>query len=201
MIYTTFSSTKREFTDKEATIALSFFEEKKREILKKNEEDNVLRKEIPPEENTSVKKDIARETKNPKKKETKLIKPIKSIDKKADEPDEEIEKNDEDKEIESLNLSAREKFNIQSQLKMCYSRAVKLSNAKNQVSLSVSISIDGEINTDIEKIADLDRYGTDLNYKIAIDNAIVALELCSPLRNMPMDKYDIWKEVVVEFGD
>lgn len=107
--------------------------------------------------------------------------------------------------LENIDLSAREKFNIQSQLKRCYSRAVSETNYHNKekVMLQVSINEDGVINSDIDDVIDMKRYNDpkDVAYKIAIDNARRAIELCSPIRNLPTDKYEIWKEVVLEFGE
>jgi aminopeptidase-like protein len=37
------------------------------------------------------------------------------------------------------------------------------------------------------------------NYKIVIDNIKRALDLCSPLRNLPIEKYDSWKEIILQF--
>jgi hypothetical protein len=37
------------------------------------------------------------------------------------------------------------------------------------------------------------------DYKIVIDNIKRALDLCSPLRNLPIEKYDSWKEIILQF--
>jgi len=112
-------------------------------------------------------------------------------------------KEDEMSNLENLNLSAREKFNIQSQLKSCYYRSTVNSN-KNKIPLVIRVRIlaDGTINFDAEKIIDAERYNDpkESDYRMAIDNIVATLEFCSPLRNMPSDKYDIWKEFAIEFG-
>jgi hypothetical protein len=106
--------------------------------------------------------------------------------------------------IESLNLSSREKFNIQSQLKRCYARAIEESklNSKTKISTKVNLSRDGYIESNLEDIIDEELYNNPkgIDYKIAVNNARRALDLCSPLRNLPLDKFDIWKEVIFEFG-
>lgn len=106
--------------------------------------------------------------------------------------------------IENLNLSAREKFNIQSQLRRCYNRAIDETKLESDLKITVQakISEDGYINSNLKEIIDKERYNNpkEPSYKIAIDNASRALELCSPLRNLPLDKYYIWKEVVFDFG-
>lgn len=107
--------------------------------------------------------------------------------------------------LENIDLSVREKFNIQSQLQRCYYRAVSESgfHIKDSILIPVSINEEGVINSDIDDAIDLERYNNakDPNYKIMIDNARRALELCSPIRNLPLDKYEIWKNVILEFGD
>lgn len=107
--------------------------------------------------------------------------------------------------IENIDLSAREKFNIQSQLKMCYRRAIdetKLSS-KIKISVKLSISEDGYVESDLEDLIDMTRYNNpkEAGYKISVDNVRRAIDLCSPLRNLPLEKYEIWKEIILEFND
>lgn len=107
--------------------------------------------------------------------------------------------------VENIDLSAREKFNIQSQLKRCYRRAIDetklMSNIK--IMVKVQISEEGYIESDIDEMIDMERYNnpTETGYKIVIDNVRRAIDLCSPLRNLPLDKYDVWKEAVLEFDE
>ncbi len=125
-------------------------------------------------------------------------------EKKAEEKDEAIAANDNNiNSLENINLSVREKFNIQSQLRVCYKRAIKENGKDSQIKVTVAVNIaeDGSIASNFDDIIDLTKYKQDSKYKIAIDNARRALELCSPLRNLPLDKYDIWKEVLLEFDE
>lgn len=106
--------------------------------------------------------------------------------------------------LETIDLSAREKFNIQSQLKRCYHRALDETkmDSKTTILVKVKVSEDGYIDSDLDDLVDISRYNdpTETQYKISIDSVRRALDLCSPLRNLPLDKYDVWKEVVLEFG-
>ncbi len=131
-----------------------------------------------------------------------------SENKKDADSQEEVQKNSkasQAKNLDNIDLSAREKYNIQSQLKRCYARAVAETNYNNneKITLQVSINEEGVINSDIEDAIDLARYNNpkEINYKIAIDNARRAIELCSPIRNLPSEKYEIWKEVILDFGN
>ncbi len=116
-----------------------------------------------------------------------------------------LENNDNINSLENINLSLREKFNIQSQLRVCYKRAIKENGKDSQIKITIKVNIaeDGSIEANFDDIIDVARYNNlkDHKYKIAIDNAKKALELCSPLRNLPLDKYDIWKEVLLEFDE
>ena len=125
-------------------------------------------------------------------------------EKKAEEKDEAIAANDNNiNSLQNINLSVREKFNIQSQLRVCYKRAIKENGKDSQIKVTVAVNIaeDGSIAPNFDDIIDPTKYKQDSKYKIAIDNARRALELCSPLRNLPLDKYDIWKEVLLEFDE
>ncbi len=106
--------------------------------------------------------------------------------------------------LENIDLSAREKFNIQSQLKRCYHRALDETkmDSKATILIKVRVSEDGYIDSDLDELIDINRYNnpSEIQYKISIDSVRRALDLCSPLRNLPLDKYDIWKEVVLEFN-
>ncbi len=50
-------------------------------------------------------------------------------------------------------------------------------------------------------MVDLEKYNNPIHkdYKIVIDNIKRALDLCSPLRNLPIEKYDSWKEIILQF--
>jgi hypothetical protein len=106
-------------------------------------------------------------------------------------------------DLENLNLSAREKFNIQTQLKSCYHRAlINDPENKNLVTIKVKVLPDGTIDFDAEKIIDMKRYNDpkEANYRKTMDSVISTIEFCSPLRNLPADKYDVWKEFTIQFG-
>lgn len=107
--------------------------------------------------------------------------------------------------IDSLDLSAREKFNIQSQLKRCYRRALNENELRSKLYLAVVVEIDedGYIDSSLDYLTNSKEYNNpkDPSNKIAVDNIRRALELCSPLRNLPKDKYDTWKIISLEFDE
>lgn len=105
--------------------------------------------------------------------------------------------------LENSGLSSREKLNILTQLKACYQRAIQETKQRSNYGLiiQVSISVDGIIDGNFDSVIDQKKYHDPQNgdYKIMINNAKKALDLCSPLRNLPQDKYNIWKEIIVKF--
>ena len=118
--------------------------------------------------------------------------------------------------IESLNLLVREKFNIQNQIKRCYQNALK-EDGDNKVMINVHIFIaqDGFINLDSIIFKEFSKYqNKDLSktkdtteeqaslteYQKAIETVKKALKFCNPIRNLPQDKYNIWKEIDLQFN-
>lgn len=127
-----------------------------------------------------------------------------------DENDEEDEDQDdsysfESKKIDGLNLLVREKFNIQSQIKRCYRKALKADTMKNKVTINAHIVIekDGSINLNDVLIKDFEKYDNpkEPDFHQAVDIVKNALRFCSPLRNLPPDKYEIWRELDLQFDN
>ncbi len=105
--------------------------------------------------------------------------------------------------IESLDLLAREKFNIQSQIKRCYKKALDQSGSKNKtvVNAHILVAKDGFIDLSEVIIKDFQKYDDpqETDFHQAVDVVKQSLKLCSPIRNLPQDKYDIWKEIDLQF--
>lgn len=187
-------------------------EEPVKEITEKKKEEKSKEKEPAKEVVEKKKEEEPKEVevkKEPKKKEEEKPKPVETP-KPQKEPIKQEENNKDDKEdtsvnnLENIDLSVREKFNIQSQLKACYKRALVESGAKDdkiRITITAEVTHDGFIDSDLEEIIDTERYDQEANYKITINNVRRAIELCSPLRNLPLEKYEIWKKVLLEFGE
>ena len=104
-------------------------------------------------------------------------------------------------------LSIREKVNIQKQIKMCYKNAMlKTKKTSNLlISASVSVSRDGVINmntVNFNLVNDQKLENVDKNdYDKTIENIKLALIYCNPLRNLPYQKYNIWKNMNLLFNN
>ncbi|MBU6339779.1 MAG: hypothetical protein KGQ36_07425 [Rickettsiales bacterium] len=190
----------------EKVVEKSLSEVKKEEIKEIKEKE----KELPQEkiEEKPEKKVEKPKEKIEKKKPEKIEEKPKEVE--VPKPQEEKQNTDQnDKKeasvnnLENINLSVREKFNIQSQLKMCYKRAAIESGSEENdtiIVVTAEISRDGFIESNLEEVIDDTKYQSDKDYKVAVENVRRGIELCSPLRNLPLDKYEIWKKVLLEFG-
>lgn len=187
-------------------------EELAKEITEKKKEEKSKEKEPVKEVVEKKKEEKPKEVevkKEPKKKEEEKPKPIETQkpQKEATKQEEDNKDDKEDKSVnnlENIDLSVREKFNIQSQLKACYKRALVESGTKDdkiRITITAEVTHDGFIDSNLEEIMDTERYDQEANYKITINNVRRAVELCSPLRNLPLEKYEIWKKVLLEFGE
>ena len=107
------------------------------------------------------------------------------------------------KSISGLNLSNREKFNLYSQIKSCFKRSLLESeDSKEKILVKINIDIDGYIESDISDLEEMANYKKENKdqFIIAVNNAKRAIKICNPLRGLPIDKHDIWKEIILEFS-
>lgn len=183
--------------------------EEKNDEFKPNEKDDVKQKDAKKlqEDKTQNQNEDKKQNDQPKKEEDLGAK--KESSEEIEESKKEKTKNPNINEmansLENLDLSGREKFNIQSQLKYCYHLAIKESKVANSLKVITKVTIErnGKINFNFDETVNKARFDdpSETEYRNMITNIGRALDLCSPLRNLPMEKYNIWKEVVLEFGE
>ncbi|MCE3254631.1 MAG: hypothetical protein K0R25_125 [Rickettsiaceae bacterium] len=160
----------------------------------------------------------------PEMKEKPVKEEVKKVEKPKEEPkkeevleeeEEETEDEGEDEEddigeysftentIESLDLLAREKMNIKNQIKRCYKRALDESRISNKavVNAHIVVNKDGVIDLKSVVIKDYQKYSdsNQIEFRQAVDVVMQSLKFCSPIRNLPQDKYDVWKEIDLQF--
>jgi len=158
-----------------------------------------------PEIKEEVKKDKPQEVEPEKEKPETDVQPEVEDEQDAVDENEESQYSFAENSIESLDLLGREKFNIQTQIKRCYKKALQESGKDVQIVTNAHIFIaqDGFIDLDVvvfkippRKI----KSGVeDEDFTKAKETVKKALKFCSPLRNLPQDKYDIWKEIDLQF--
>lgn len=104
-------------------------------------------------------------------------------------------------------LSIREKVNIQKQIKMCYKNAILKTKKTSNLLMSVNISVsrDGVINMNTINFNVVNEHNSEQvdrnDYNKTIENIKLALIYCNPLRNLPYQKYNIWKNMNLLFNN
>ena len=197
--------------------------------IKKNNKPNIVKSksQIQNQLKKNTRKDIKNDKKplkEPLKKESKKEskkKPEKQLVKKTIEQNQEdiwfekflnLEQKNKEKEyllaiksIKAIGLSNREKFNLYSQVKSCFKRAIEESGKDSfkRILVKIKISENGFITSDIADLEEMIQFKEFEKEKFAISvyNTKRAIEICNPLRGLPKDKYEIWKEVILDFSE
>jgi len=96
-------------------------------------------------------------------------------------------------------LSMSEKDSIRDQMRRCWNPPAGAKDANNLVvTLHILMNADGTVST-VELAHDESRYHSDSFFRAAADSAMRALRECSPLKNMPADKYGTWRDMEFTF--
>jgi hypothetical protein len=198
--------------------------------LPKKVPEQIIPKEVPipkqmpkkiPEKKKIVKKPAKKKIIKPKKKKEIKTKPRKKLIKKAEpkkEPEKKIIKKTEPKppketpeskysftqnEIAKMNLLPRQKFNLKNQLKICYQRSLRQEKIEkiDNIKAHIFLKKDGIIEIRKTVFQDFTAKKDDKNFLTAVKIVKNALKFCNPLGSLPANKYNIWKEIDLEFGD
>jgi len=99
----------------------------------------------------------------------------------------------------SMPLSISEKDMIRSQFVKCWIMPAGSPNPETLiVKVRVALGADGTV-TEAKLAADQGRYNSDTFFRAAADSAIRAVWKCSPLKNLPPDKYGSWRDMELTF--
>ena len=100
----------------------------------------------------------------------------------------------------TIPLSISERDNIRQQFIRCWRMPA---GAYNDYSLSVKVRVlvnqDGSVREVGLVPNQVSRYQSDTFFRAAADSAIRAVYDCSPLKNLPQNKYDTWKDMELNF--
>lgn len=100
----------------------------------------------------------------------------------------------------SLPMSMSEKDAIMSQLAHCWSPPAGAKNAKDLVVVvNAEFSADGSYIKSEIAAESRSRYASDSFFRSAADAALRAVRQCSPLKNLPPEKYENWKTMDLYF--
>lgn len=101
---------------------------------------------------------------------------------------------------DSMPLSISEKDTIRSQFLVCWSMPAGAKDAHTlAVRVRVQLQADGSVLTATLANGQQGRYNSDTFFRAAADSAIRAVHKCSPLKNLPPDKYGSWKDMELNF--
>jgi hypothetical protein len=101
---------------------------------------------------------------------------------------------------DSMPLSISEKDTIRSQFLVCWSMPTGAKDAHTlAVRIKVTLQADGAVLAATLATDQLGRYNADPFFRAAADSAIRAVHKCSPLKNLPPEKYNSWKEMELNF--
>jgi hypothetical protein len=101
---------------------------------------------------------------------------------------------------DSMPLSISEKDTIRSQFLLCWSMPAGAKDAHTlAVRVQVQLQADGTVLAAALAKDQLGRYNADPFFRAAADSAIRAVHKCSPLKNLPPDKYGAWRDMELNF--
>jgi hypothetical protein len=93
-------------------------------------------------------------------------------------------------EIDKIKQQIEEHWNPPAGAKEAYNLVVKVTIEVSENGIVISVKNTG----------DTSRYNSDKFYRSAVDAAIWAVQKASPLTNLPVDKYNGWKEIELTFN-
>lgn len=171
----------------------------------------------PPEpKKTEKKKEAPPKKKEPKKKEEKkkeddleaVLKAVKDTANKQNDKPKKTKAEAQDKDVQSkserytaeLPMSMSEQDAIRSQIAACWSVPAGAKDAENLiVVLRIQLDQDGSVMTVALAQESKSRYGSDTFFRSAADSAMRAVRQCSPLKNLPPEKYGSWRDMELTF--
>src|SRR5262249_46343504 len=87
---------------------------------------------------------------------------------------------------------------IREQVEQCWNVPAGARDATDLiVEIRVLLNRDGSVLD--ARIVDTTRAASDTFYRTAAESARRAVLLCSPLRNLPPDRYDAWRDITLRF--
>lgn len=148
-----------------------------------------------------------KDDKKKKAKEDDLAAVLKAVRETAQKRKEEAAKGGEKQEKavssqynENLPLSMSEKDAIRSQIARCWNVPAGAKDAQNlRVVLKIQLNQDGSlIKVDLAGESK-DQYNSDSFFRAAADSAMRAVRQCTPLTNLPPEKYATWRDMELTF--
>lgn len=169
---------------------------------------------LPKKEDQKKKEEKKPEPKKEEKKKPKedplaaILKAVKDTAQQQKKTDKKTEPKDDSSKSKStsqsynpnLPLSMSEQDAIRSQIAKCWNVPAGAKNAHElAVTLSLQLDRDGSVLKVELASKSKDRYNSDSFFRTAADSAIRAVRQCSPLKDLPPEKYDTWRDIEMTF--
>jgi outer membrane biosynthesis protein TonB len=173
-------------------------EPKKLERIEPKKE--VVKKPSPAKAKTEPKKDDKKKKQKPKLSEMdKLLKNLQAESEVNDLKENIADKPSKGPYNPDMPLSMSVKDSIRRQVEKCWNPpAGNKDAAKLQILLRIAFKQDGSVSQVI--IVETHRYNSDELYRVAADSAVRAVHKASPLQDLPLDQYNIWKDLEFNFN-
>jgi outer membrane biosynthesis protein TonB len=159
------------------------------------------------EEKKEEKKDEKKEKKKSKEEDLQAV--LKAVKETAQKEDKNKKESKDDKSTSksrssqydpTLPLSLSEKDAIRSQIAKCWSVPAGAKDAHELiVTLDIQLAEDGSVLKVELANSDKARYSRDTFFRAAADSAMRAVHLCSPLKDLPPDKFSTWRDMELTF--
>jgi hypothetical protein len=192
--------------------------EKPKEVIKKEPEKVKEKKEVKKEDQKKQTKDSKAKDQKKNKDELEdveaLLKTLEKTKSKTSDKKKEKKKNTQisDELLEELNddsngeynntkpLSMSEKDAIRNQIYKCWNVPVGTKDAENvKVVILLKLNTDGSVQETKTLTRESSDGGNKIAFRVVAESAIRAIHRCSPLENLPPNKYDSWKAVELLF--
>lgn len=173
----------------------------------KLEEKEKEKKEKEKQKKTEDKK--KEEKKKEKMKEADLLAVLKAVketaDKESKKNTKEAEASDNQSKSQQYNpelpLSLSEKDAIKNQIQKCWNVPAGAKDAQDLVIwLHVNYEKDGSLQNVELADASKPRYNSDSFFRAAADSAMRAVRMCTPLHDLPPEKYETWHDIMMDFN-
>ena len=192
-------------------------------VEKKKEEDSISQEKIidkVEEKEDEIKKDIEKKDEIPKNEAKKIEEILKKMEnndevnqlkKMAEKASKALQEIDEKKNIINKNSQSKDVIGggdvataklgsyIKSQLIACWKIPPLIGIEIEKIFVIIQIKLDKDGNVLNSKILNKGQYGRSEFFDIISESALQAVNSCSPIKNLPNDKYDDWREVQLTF--
>jgi len=170
---------------------------KPKKVVKKKAVKKVVKKKIPVKKTPKISKEELEKRKleaERKKKEDEFKSVLADLQSLDDEPTQDFKSKS---SAPVIPLSYSDLSEIKYQIEKCWQIPPSVATTSGEVVLRIRLNKDGSL-VDV-KVVDAAKYNSNQGMKLLAESALRAVEKCSPLRNLPAEKYSSWQDMELGF--